>query len=88
MSAEPSLFPAVAERPAVGAPERTELRAALITVPVPGGRALRLARVDDVLVLSDAYAEECPWRGIARGLWVPAEMWPALRAALDELAGE
>jgi hypothetical protein len=70
------------------APTRGTLHIEYITIALPGGRALRVGRVDDALVLVDGFAEERPLRALARGVSLPVELWPHVRDAMDALAGE
>ncbi len=64
-----------------------------LDVPLPGGRVLRLALYltsagePETLVLTLGWGEGRVWREcIGDGLTLPADVLPALRAALDALA--
>jgi hypothetical protein len=86
---QPALFTESAGRhvaPAA-APTRADLHVQLVTIALPGGRCLRVARVDAALVLVDGFAEERPLRALARGVSLPVELWPAVRDIVDALAG-
>jgi hypothetical protein len=65
-----------------------ELRIRVVTLPLPAGRVLRVARLGDVLVVADGFQQADVLRELARGVRVPAASWPSLRQALDELVGE
>jgi hypothetical protein len=82
------LFSPTAGRPAAAAAEttRTALSVEVVCIPLPAGRALRVACVNDALLVIDGYLADDPLRSIARGLSVPLASWPALRAELDRLA--
>jgi hypothetical protein len=75
-------------RPVGAAPEttRTALSVEVVCIPLPAGRALRVACVNDALLIIDGYLADDPLRSIARGLSVPLASWPLLRAELDRLA--
>jgi hypothetical protein len=84
----PVLFPVSVGRPddAVAGPVRTEMHMDIVTVGLPGGRCLRLAAMDGMLLLGDGFDSGSPLRSIVQGLAIPLETWPAVRRALDELA--
>lgn len=85
----PSLFPASVGRPVPPAAEPTtvEVHATVTTIPLPGGRALRLTRMGDELVVGVGFHDDDVLRAIATGLTLPLSQWPAVREALDALAG-
>jgi hypothetical protein len=84
-----ALFTDGAGRPAPAAtePTRAVLHMEVVTVDLPGGRCLRLACVDGVLLISDGFQDDDALRSIGRGLAIPLAAWPAVRAELDRLAG-
>jgi hypothetical protein len=59
----------------------------ITTVAIPGGRCLRLAALDGVLVVGDGFEGDGPLRSIVQGVSMPVDLWPAVRAELDRLAG-
>jgi hypothetical protein len=83
------LFSPATGRPAAPAADATRatLSVEVVTLPLPGGRVLRLARVDDALMVCDGFRDDHALRAIARSLEIPLELWPAVRAELDRLAG-
>jgi hypothetical protein len=83
------LFHPTVTRPAAAAPAttRTEMHMDIATVALPGGRRLHLAAMDGLLLLGDGYEGDGSLRSIARGLSMPVELWPTVRAELDRLAG-
>jgi hypothetical protein len=85
---QPVLFPVSVGRPAAAALEtiRATLHVDTVTIPLPGGRVLRLARVDGALMVCDGFRDDHALRAIARSLEIPVEMWPAVRAELDRLS--
>jgi hypothetical protein len=85
---QPALFPTHIGRPvaAVADPTHAEVHIQLTTIALPGGRALFLAAVDGALVLNTGFAGESALHTVARGVSIPAETWPVVRRALDELA--
>jgi hypothetical protein len=89
MSTQSALFDPCIGRPvvAVAGPVRTELHMDIITIGLPGGRCLRVATTDGMLLLGDGFDSGSPLRSIVQGLSIPVEQWPAVRRVLDELAG-
>jgi hypothetical protein len=83
------LFSPATGRPAAPAAEttRTALSVEVVCIGLPAGRALRVACVNDALLVIDGFRDDDPLRSIARGLSVPLASWPQLRAELDRLAG-
>jgi hypothetical protein len=84
-----ALFNPTIGRPAVAVagPTHTEVHMELTTVALPGGRCLRLAAMDGMLLLGDGFEAGDPLRALVQGMAIPAELWPAVRQELDRLAG-
>jgi hypothetical protein len=83
MNTPPSLFAEPA--PPQPEPSSAEVRVRVTTLPLPGGRALRLAAMDGALVLADGFGDDRPLQALARGLAIPVELWPAVVAAAAAL---
>jgi hypothetical protein len=88
MSTQPALFGTTAGRqvPPAADPTRGDLHIEHVTVALPGGRALRLARVSGVLILASGFSDDDALRALAGGLVLPLATWPAVRDELDRLA--
>jgi hypothetical protein len=84
-----ALFNPTIGRPAVAVagPAHTEVHIELTTVALPGGRCLRLAAMDGMLLLGDGYEDGDPLRAIVQGMAIPAELWPQVRREIDRLVG-
>jgi hypothetical protein len=83
-----ALFAETAGKPAAQPTTTTVvLHVEVVTLPLPGGLGLRLARVGDELVVATGFMDTDALRGIASGLRIPLEMWLQVRAELDRLAG-
>jgi hypothetical protein len=88
MISDPVLFPANVGLPAAppAEPVHVQLHAEVVSIPMHGGRCLRLAAMDGALLLVVGFTDDAPLRSLTHALAIPLELWLGVRRALDELA--
>jgi hypothetical protein len=65
-----------------------DIHVRIVRIPLPAGRVLLLARLNDVLLVADGFAADDPLLALAAAARIPAERWPGVAVAAGELLAD